>query len=866
MHISTSWRIKCPDPVLEERLCRELRCTPLIARLLVNRGVLTPTEARQFFAGSFDDLYDPRRMKSLDEAVGLIRRALENQTKILVYGDYDVDGMTATALLVKILQHLGAQVGYRIPERARGYGLHAEAVREAAADGYGLLITVDTGIAAPAEIGLALDLGLEVVVTDHHEPNGVLPPVPALNPKQKDCAYPFKHLAGVGVAYKLGLALCPDLPSDLAEELLGLVCLGTVADVVPLRGENRILVGLGLSRIPLNSGLAALLGESRIKRAPTIRDLTFVLSPRLNAAGRVGRAGLGVELLLADGPDAPVIAAELSSLNTHRRHLEAEITARVMAEVAAWSEMPRFPVFWGEGWHVGVLGILASRFADRWQRPVAFLSVEGDRARGSARGAPGINLFEVFKKHASLFSDFGGHKRAVGFTLSAGAVPEFTEKLNAHVGEGAESAAHMVDIDAEVAIKDLDPDVMEQIEMMAPWGCGNPEPVLLLRNVTLGECRAVGRDGAHLKLAVRDESGHVMRGIAFRAAGQRAGMTACRRLDLIFTPIINEWNGRREVEIRLAGWRPSGSAGPEIKSRSPREAAGAESRALAISRRDEVLPGALESAFAGETRPVSGARMARWIVDCRSRRRRAEMLRPFVQSGQQVLVVVGNHREGIDVWAYLTRRYRRPAGEISFAHPLLDADWREECRRRYASGETRVLIGTAEILAGHPGDTVFVWGLPHTPQEWERLCALGSRLVLAFRSCDFKRNWQVLRSLAPNRKTIGYVFQLARKAGEPVSAEKMHRAFVNAGYAGIKPWTVRTACRVLCELGLAEEAGGGLIRLLPVSDRRLLIDSPTFKRVHTVKRELYQLQRFYLTAPADALASGLGCDIMTPGG
>lgn len=866
MHLTTSWRVKSGDPLLEERMRRELHCSPLIARLLVNRGVLTPAEAQLFLAGSLDDLYNPQRMKSIEEAVVLIRQALDHGQKVLVYGDYDVDGMTATALLVKILKHLGARVGYQVPERTVGYGLHPEAVRTAAEDGYRLLITVDTGISAVAEIELARELGMEVVVTDHHEPNGGVPAVPAVNPKQVDCSYPFKHLAGVGVAYKLGLALCPDLPADLADELLGLVCLGTVADVVPLCGENRILVSEGLNRIPCNPGLSALLTASGINRDPTIRDLAFVLSPRLNAAGRVGHARRGVDLLLADAEEAPVIAAELSALNTHRQHLEAEITAQAMAEIAAWSEMPRFPVFWGENWHPGILGVLASRFAGRLQRPVAFLSVEGDTARGSARGVPEINLFQVFQEHASLFSDFGGHRQAVGFTLSAQAVPEFTETFNEHVAQILESASRVVEIDAEVSIRDLTLQAVEQIQRMEPWGCGNPEPVLLARNVTLRECREVGKNGAHLKLAVDDGSGTI-RGIAFRAAEQKERMTTCKRLDLAFTPIINEWNGRRSAEIRLVDWRASGS---EIEHESPHEhPSDVRSRAIQIYKSEEILPQALEAAFAvkqpdgraGVARPL-----ARWIIDYRSRRRRVEMLRPFVEAGQQVLVVVGNPHEVVDEWAYLEHRLREAPGEISFLHRRLDAERKEECRHRYAAGKTRILIGTPEDLAGYHCDTVFVWSLPHTSWDWEGLRALGSRLVLAYRPDDLRRNWGFLKSLAPNRKTIGFIFQLARRAGGPVSVGELYRCLAKTGHAGIRPWTVRTGCTVLFELGLAEEAGTEMVRLVPATGKSFLVNSPTFKHVHRIKKELYQLQRFFTTAAADDLALRLGCDIIAPGG
>lgn len=862
MQDKKTWRLMPGNLLLERSLRQELGCSGIMARLLINRGVFTAQEARRFISGSLTDLHHPIHMQDAEKAAKLIGRALEHREKILVYGDYDVDGMTATALMVKVLRHLGGQVDYFIPERNDGYGLKEANIRKAADEGYRLVVTVDTGVTATAEIEIAGQLGLDVVVTDHHEPNGRLPDVPVVNPKRPDCTYPFKELAGVGVAFKLALAICPELAgSNLEKELLGLICLGTVADIVPLLGENRIFVRYGLECLRTNPGLNALVENAGLNRELVVRDLSFVIAPRLNAAGRVGQARQGVELLMADATEAALIASELASLNTYRQDLESTITAQVLAEMAAWSETPSFPVFCGEGWHVGILGILASRFAHRLQRPLAFLSMDGDIVRGSARSVPAVDLFQVFKEGAHLFTDFGGHKQAVGFSLRPEALPEFKRLLNEQVAAALESGVGVFNLEAAVTFEEITPELITEIETLQPWGYGNQEPVLLVPGVSLKECREVGKNGGHLKLGL-SHRGRFMHGIAFRAAGMREEMEEAKLLDLAFTPVLNEWNGRREVEVKMLDWRPAADI-EETIGRSERED-GLFAAALRITEAEPVVSEGLEGVLRGSVapHPVSDSRLRR-MVDYRGHGERSEVLCRLLKGGRRALVSVGNPDEAVTVWAHLGRRLQETGWQVCFVHRSLNEDELGKCRQQYRSGMACLLVGTPEMLAADIADDVFIWSLPHTEAEWRQLSGLGERLVLAYTDKDFDRNWSVLRSLAPNRRILGLVFQLVKMKG-PVTAESVYRQLYEAGIPNVGPWTVKTGIRILVELGLAENQGGSVL-VIPAPARRSLVNSPTFQRIHKLKRELATLQRYYLRAPAVTLAAHFGCDIIAPG-
>ncbi|MBE0465823.1 MAG: single-stranded-DNA-specific exonuclease RecJ, partial [Candidatus Desulforudis sp.] len=442
-------------------LARECGLSELTAQLLVNRGVLTVEEALVFLHGGLEALLPPNLLKDMDRAVARIRKSLDAGEKILVYGDYDVDGMTATALLIRTLRSLGGRADYHIPDRTDGYGLHLPALERAAADGVSLVITVDCGITAVSEVVRAGVLGLDFVISDHHEPQGEVPPVPVVNPRRLDCPYPFKELAGVGVAFKLAQAL---LEAEPPPGFLGLACLGTVADVMPVRGENRVLIRHGLPLLFENEGVAAL--NNRFSgESPGIRDVAFGIAPLLNAAGRIGRPELGVELLLAGAEDAPALALELASLNEARKHLEEKVSAAVIAELSSWPELPPVVVVAGEGWNPGVLGIVASRLVSRVGRAVALIAVDGEEGRGSARSKPGFDLIEAFGFCREILTRFGGHRQAAGFTLPADAVPRLRVGLNRYARtRPAVDEGPAVEIDAVVQLRELSLPLLREIE------------------------------------------------------------------------------------------------------------------------------------------------------------------------------------------------------------------------------------------------------------------------------------------------------------------------------------------------------------------------------------------------------------------
>ncbi|MGE5554393.1 MAG: single-stranded-DNA-specific exonuclease RecJ [Betaproteobacteria bacterium] len=551
--------------------------SPVLARILARRGYTDPALAWAFLRpeGSFGNPWALRGMKT---AVRRIEAALASGELIRVYGDYDVDGVASTALLVEYLQGRGARVDFRLPSRfEEGYGLSPTAVEEAAADGVGLLVTVDCGITAATEVARAAELGLDVVITDHHES----PPEPpaavaVVNPKQPGCSYPFKELAGVGVAFKLVQALAGVSGAEEAAEALAphldLVALGTIADVVPLIGENRLYAQWGLARLRKapRLGLDALLRAGGLERKRGATVVAFGLAPRLNAAGRLGDPTIGVELLLAQDPaKAERLAAELETANRARQALEQQILAEVRSSLeqegdplASWTLVAA-----GEGWHPGVIGIVAQRVVELYHRPTVVISLDGEVGHGSARSITPFNLYDALSACSDLFLKFGGHAMAAGLTLRAEDVPALRERFEA-VARGRltpEDLLPSLRIDACVEAEEVTPELVEELEQLSPFGPGNPSPVLALCGVEIAEERLVGQGERHLKLAVRSPGSAAL----LDCIGWR--MAACRErlhchfgpVDLAFAPALEEWRGVRRLQLVLQDVRPSpGEATP----------------------------------------------------------------------------------------------------------------------------------------------------------------------------------------------------------------------------------------------------------------------------------------------------------------
>ena len=550
-------------------LALELEVSPLLGRLLVLRGITDPEAADHFLNPRLDQLHNPFLMAGMDTAVARLKRAVAQQEKILIYGDYDVDGTTAVVVLMAGLESLGARVDVHIPDRLKdGYGMRVPVVERAAADGFTVLLSVDTGIREHEVVARAQELGIDCIITDHHLPKEEsLPAAHALlNPHRPDCAYPDKNLSGVGVAFKLVQGLLGERMSEaLLRSYLKIVAIGTIADVVPLIGENRVIASFGLDalRRPVQPGLSALLEVARLNgRAPTAGDIAFRIAPRMNAAGRMEDAHAVIELLRTSDPvKAQQIARRLEELNSERQHAEESILNDIVEILKARPEITgRYSlVFAGEGWHRGVIGIVAQRVVERCYRPTLVIGVENGTGQGSGRSIANFHLLNALTDSQDVFERFGGHAAAAGFTLPSGRIGELTERFEAYARSALspQDLIPLLRVDAEVDLDHLDWPLYEQLKRMEPFGMGNPTPVFAARNLRLIYPPRVLSE-KHLKLKVGKGSK------SFDALGWRKGEQAKLlgtgdTLDLAFTLDENLYQGTSSLQMIIKDLRVDGA-------------------------------------------------------------------------------------------------------------------------------------------------------------------------------------------------------------------------------------------------------------------------------------------------------------------
>jgi len=519
------------------------------ARALWVRGLRDAESARRFLRPTLEDLHDPYLLASMPEAVARLRRAIEQKEPILLYGDYDVDGTSAVVILKKGIDLLGGSATFHVPHRLRdGYGMHSEVVEQAAADGVKLIVSVDTGIRANDVVRHAAQFGIDVIVTDHHLPEAELPPaVAVLNPNRPDCGYPEKNLCGAGVALKLMQALMVAFGWEkprrdrLIESLLKLVAIATVADVVPLTGENRVIVKLGLAglREVKNPGLRALLDVSGLLEgdSPSAGQVAFRVAPRINAAGRMASAGDVIEMFLTPDPErARVLAGQLHDLNKDRQETEAEI-ARIIFEQCI--EQPVTDgdaalVFAGEGWHRGVVGIVASRVVERFHRPAFVLGIENGVVQGSGRSIPAFHLLEALETMPELFTKFGGHRQAAGVTLSSEHLETFRERFRAHAALLLTSADFepALEADAEIAFREINDQAVAEVLSLAPFGFGNPSPVFIARGIEVIAAPDIRKE-KHVFVRLKGD-GKMIRAKAWNFAGRVEELAAGSFIDIAF--------------------------------------------------------------------------------------------------------------------------------------------------------------------------------------------------------------------------------------------------------------------------------------------------------------------------------------------
>jgi single-stranded-DNA-specific exonuclease len=557
--------VRAVDEGIVSQLSKELGVPPAGARILACRNLADAESCRKFFAPSLDDLYDPFLFAGMEKAVSRIRSAVSGKEKIAVYGDYDADGVTGTAMLVRALRSLGAECVYYLPNRlTEGYGVSESGVRQIAEGGAALMITVDCGITADKEIALAADRGMDVIVTDHHEPKEALPHAAfvILNPKTPRSGYPDKDLAGVGVILKLCQALgsTAGRGKELWEPYLDLAALGTAADVVPLIGENRIITRAGFEQLrrTKNPGLAALVKLQGLEGKPvSTNEAAFLLAPCINAAGRLGDPRRGVELLLTcDNETALAFAKELKTANYERRAIDSEVRGEAEEWVLQHCNPEKdFAIVTGSaGWHAGVIGIVASKIVEKFHRPAVLFSLGKDgSARGSGRSIPGFHLLDALRECAGLLESFGGHAAAAGVHIKSSSIDAFRTRFNdvARSRLRPEDLVPTVYADAEVPLDALTPQLFSLIKAMEPFGQGNARPVLYCRNLHHRYApRIVGNN--HLKMSVAD-NGKVFDAIGFNFGDRIGELCGAPSLSLAFSLDENEWNGKKSLQMKVRG-------------------------------------------------------------------------------------------------------------------------------------------------------------------------------------------------------------------------------------------------------------------------------------------------------------------------
>lgn len=549
-----------PSPELVDELQKALSVNEILAQLLVQRSISNYSEAEMFFRPDFKYLHPPLLMKDMDKAVARITRALEQNERILIYGDYDVDGTTSVALMLAFLRQYTDQISSYIPDRyTEGYGVSYQGIDFAADNNFNLIIALDCGIKAVDKVGYAQQKGLDFIICDHHTPGEILPPaVAVLNPKQSDCAYPYKELCGCGVGFKLIQAL-HEVQGGLVTDLmpfLDLVAVAIGADIVPMTGENRQLMALGLQQLNTypRPGFKRML-QSVKKKAIDVYDVVFVIAPRINAAGRMQHGSLAVALLSETDPEKiQKLAEEIENHNTDRKETDAEITREALEMILQNHESDRFTtVVYKKDWHKGVIGIVASRLTEHYYRPTVVFTQSGEKLAASARSVSGFDLYEALEACSDCIDQFGGHKYAAGLTL----LPENLEVFKTRFEEvvagsiDPELLEPVLKIDKEIDLTDVEPRLYRILKQMAPFGPGNMTPVFMAKGVRdTGYAKAVGKESEHLKLSLTQNSSTPIAGIGF-GLGRYAEKIKNQVFDIVFTIDENEWNNQKSLQLKV---------------------------------------------------------------------------------------------------------------------------------------------------------------------------------------------------------------------------------------------------------------------------------------------------------------------------
>ncbi|MGI5839986.1 MAG: single-stranded-DNA-specific exonuclease RecJ [bacterium] len=849
------------DIELQKTMATRLRITPLLARILANRGLTGPDAAGRFLEPDRSELLDPFRLKGMREAVRRIAAAVRDGERIWVYGDYDVDGITSTVILVKTLRQMGAAaVQYYIPNRREeGYGLNRSALDEAVRAGVDLIITVDCGIAAVEEVEYARLCGIDMVLTDHHEPFQIIPPALAvINPKQPDCPYPFKELAGVGVAFKLAQALLGN--EQAAEAYLDLVALGTVADIVPLTGENRVIVRFGLEAMPgtRNIGLQQLLAMLGLdNRTLDAEKIAYVIAPRINATGRIGDAKRSVELFLTDDPvRAAKLAAGLEQENQDRQGIESEILSQATALLRREVDLvqDKVIVLAADGWHTGVVGIVASRLTETYARPTVLIALEGEEGKGSARSVPGFNIFEALEASSEYLLRFGGHEQAAGLSIAADQVDAFRRQINAVADRmiASEDMLPICDIDAEISPTDISDGLLAELERLKPFGAKNPSPTLVCRRLAILEGRRVGARGEHLKLKAGSSKAAVDI-IGFGQGHLWDSITNREKVDIVFALEKNQWNGREYLQLVLK----------DIKNAQ---------LADNISLRSDDKFYIDELSDAGVPPPATRAR--EWEIITGTGEDRTVRTANLIAEGLPTLVCVNSLEQGVNLLGSLRTLLPQQRLEMALCHGRMTTERRAAAWNDLAEGRLTVLVcGGAFVPAAvtRPVVRQVIFFYPcYLEESFIAVCRLAdgkgdkTAVHLLYGLKDIAANQVLLHRLNPERNTLGRLYNLLRQMKKSdgaitLTAWEVASHFGLLGEPLLHTHAVCTALDIFSELGLiecVEEDGQKLVYLLaPPRQKMDLETSATFAASREISTRALRFQEFLAgAAPEDILA------------
>jgi single-stranded-DNA-specific exonuclease len=784
----------------EEIETADLNVHPAILQLLKQRGIESGECIRRFMNPHLGYLYNPMLIKDMDKAVDRIKKALVGNEKITVYGDYDVDGITSCCLLVKLLRKMGGSVDYYIPSRLEeGYGLNIDAVKKISDNGSKLIITVDNGISSFEETELAVSLGMDVVITDHHEPRDILPQAAAVvDPKRKDCSYPFKNLAGVGVALKLAHALT-DLDNETLYEYLDIAVLGTVADVVPLLDENRIIVknGLKLLANTKNKGLKAMMSLLNLNGDTAnfnTGKISYILAPRLNAVGRIGNADLALELLLTeDENQAYEMVKQLESTNLERQSIESKILNEAKKKLSKDIDSTGVIVLSAKDWHPGVLGIVASKISEEYHRPCILISLEGDEGRGSGRSIQGFNLFEALNRLSHLLIKFGGHEQAVGLTIRTDHIEVFRQKINEIASLTDGDFNQTLEIDLELKEEDIDLGLAEQLELLEPFGYGNPKPVFICKDLLPCNVRTVGNGDKHLKFYLKNGE-KSFDAIGFNLGFYKDDLCLAPTVDVAFNLEVNRWRGIDEPQFKIKDIKA-----PYLRDELLSTIENGYLRRYFYNSPEKVFETIFDDVGYQSELKVSEQNI--YFYNRQSDIQKMQFVKSSFEEDRRVLVVINTPYQAWRLLAYL--RPMTQLKEHTEAYFNLDLS-------QIPNQKNIILINPIFQTFPSHFESIIIYDTPFSISilnKQIRAVPTKSNLMLIFDAEDLRDNFMVYKKIMPGIDEIKVLYGLLHKIkdGKPVGSvnlEEIHNSVCNLIGEDVHLMSIINAFRVFQELGI----------------------------------------------------------------